>query len=440
MNNPRPRSTPGGDPQPHVLVVMSLDTKAPEAAFLRDRIEETGCRALLLDVSMLGEPGIAPDIGAAEVARAGGAELEAVRSWTDTNQAAGVMIAGAVAKARQLLDEGRLDAVISVGGASGTAVGTSIMKGLPFGVPKLMVSSMASVPAYAAQYFGTRDITLMHSVVDVGGLNELMCAVLANAAGAVCGMARAGVGAVKPQRRERPLIALTEFKFAEGCARLVRDDLVARGYEVIPWHANGIGDRAMEELIEQGLFDGVIDLVPAGVLEELLGGNRAAGPSRLEAAARAGVPQVIAPSGLDMLSCGPLERREKDDTLWTSHRLAERAMFVPDAFRVQVRTSVEELREVAGVMAAKLAEACAPVRFLVPRGGWSNLSGEGGPLEDRQADAAFLEAFRAQVRGPVEIQEVEAPLNSPEFARAAVDALEEVLRERAAAEGRAARE
>ena len=193
----------------------------------------------------------------------------------------------------------------------------------------------------------------MHSVVDMAGINELSHAILVRAAGGVCGMAKASDGPLKTTVHERPLIAVTEFKFAERCVKWVLDGLPDHGYDVIVWHANGTGDRAMDELIEQGLYDGVIDVVPAGVSEFMFGGNRAAGPHRLEAAGRVGIPQVIAPSGFDMLSCGPLERRDNGDQLWASRNLAERAIFVPDAMRVQVRTTAAELVELAGVLAAE---------------------------------------------------------------------------------------
>lgn len=419
----RPRQR---DAAKHVVVLSSLDTKGAETAYLKEAIEARDCLPVLVDTAFGGEATIAADITAEEVARAGGSDLRELRASKDTAAGSRAMIRGASAKLLELLAQGRLDGVVAIGGASGTTVGTSIMKALPFGVPKFMLSSAASMP-YAASYIGSKDITLMHSVVDLAGLNELTRMVLQAAAGGVCGMAEASSGPLSTGRRERPLVAVSEFKFAEGCARLVSRELEARGYDVIAWHANGMGDRAMEELVSQGLFDGVVDLVPAGVLEEMLGGNRAAGPTRLQAAAQAGVAQVVAPSGFDMLSCGPLERREKNDPLWTSRRLTERQMFIPDEFRVQARTTAEELEEVARVVAAKLAGAQAPVAFLVPLAGWSNLSVAGGSLHDPTADAAFLRELKACLAPPVDLREVEAELNSATFAGVVVDSLTKMM-------------
>jgi uncharacterized protein (UPF0261 family) len=199
---------------------------------------------------------------------------------------------------------------------------------------------------------------------------------------------------------------------------------------VIPWHAQGVGDRTMEDLIEEGLFDGVIDLVPAGVSEQLIGGNRAAGPTRLEAAGQRGIPQVLTPCGFDMISCGPLDRRDQGDPLWTSRRLAERKIFIPDAFRVQVRTSADELREVAQAVAEKLNKSKGPTKFLIPTQGWSALSVEGADLHEPETDAVFAPVLREHLRPDIEVKELDTHLNTPEFARAVVDALEAMMKSR----------
>jgi uncharacterized protein (UPF0261 family) len=337
------------------------------------------------------------------------------------------MIKGASLKVQELLAKGLLDGIISFGGASNTTSATSVMKALPFGVPKLMVSSTASMPAYAAKYIGTKDITMMHSVVDISGINDLTKAVLERAAGGICGMAAASSGPVKPVSTA-PLIAMTTFKFAEECGQHAMVLLEKMGYTVIPFHAQGIGDSAMEELIEQGLFHGVLDLVPAGVIEELLGGNRTAGPHRLEAAGKAGVPQVYTPCGFDMLSCGPLGRRESGDPLWTNLRLAERKIFIPDEFRVQARTSGEEVRKVAEVIGRKLNQSKGSVKFFIPTRGWSSLSTAGGDLHEPETDALFAPALKKSLRPDIEISELRMELNSPEFAEALATALDGMIK------------
>lgn len=410
-----------------IVIVCSLDTKGEPAQFLKERIDARGHQTILLDVNMGGKATVPADISARTVAQAGGGDIDKIRTSKRTGDVTPIMIRGAILKVRELLDAGRLDGIIAFGGASNTTVATSIMKALPFGIPKFMVSSAASMPAYAARYIGTRDITMMHSVVDIARLNDLSRNVLERAAGGICGMVEASTGPVRP-KSTRPIVAITEFRFSEGCSRYAQQYLEERGYEVIPIHAQGIGDRAMEELIDQGVFDAVLDLVPAGVSEYLLGGNRAAGATRLEAAGRRGIPQVVTPCGFDMISCGPLERKDLGDPLWRSRQLAERKIYIPDKYRVEARTSADELREIAQVVAGKLNQAQGPVTFLIPTGGWSTLSVKGVSLYDPEVDAVFAPALRDHLEAGVQVTEVATYLNAPEFARAAVDALDAMMR------------
>jgi uncharacterized protein (UPF0261 family) len=296
------------------------------------------------------------------------------------------------------------------------------MKSLPFGIAKVMLSSTAAMPAYAGGYFGTKDIAILHSVVDIAGLNPLVRDVLQRAAGMICGMVEMGEGpAILSREKKKDLIALTEFKFSEECSSHVRHLLEEKGFQVIPFHAQGISDRAMEELIEEGFFQGVVDIVPAGVGEELLGGNRAAGPRRLEGAGKMGIPQIITPCGFDMLSCGPLERREREDPLWASRGLKKRKLFIPDAFRVQARTTPEELKEVAREVAKKLNKAKGPVMVLIPLRGWSSLDKEGMPLYDPEADKAFVRELKIQLDPKISIIDLDLHINTREFAHEAVN-------------------
>jgi len=221
--------------------------------------------------------------------------------------------------------------------------------------------------------------------------------------------------------RKKTLIALTEFKFSEECCSHIRHLLDEKGFEVIPFHAQGTGDRAMEELIGDGLFQGVMDIVPAGVGEELLGGNRAAGPNRLETAGKMGIPQLITPCGFDMLSCGPLERGKRGDPLWVSKGIKNRKLFIPDAFRVQARTTSEELSEIAREVAKKLNQSKGPVAVLIPLKGWSSLDKEGMPLYDPEADQVFLDELRIHLTKKISLIELDLHLNTREFAEEAVN-------------------
>ncbi len=409
-----------------IVIIAALDTKGEPAKFFKACIEARGFNTVLIDVNMGGEPSIPPDISAAEVAAAGGGDIRSIRTSKNTGEITPLMIRGAIAKVQALLKAGQLDGIAAFGGASGTTVATSIMKSLPFGIPKFMASSAASIPAYAAHYIDTKDITMMHSVVDIDGLNDLSISVLERAAGGICGMVDASRGAVQP-KGERPLITMTEFKFCGECSHYIQDLLRERGYDIIPFHSQGVGDRVMDGLIDQGMFDGVIDLVPAGISEYLFGGNRAANEDRLEAAGRQGIPQVLTPCGFDIISCGPLERQEQNDQLWLNRRIAERKMYIPDKYRVQARTNAEELREIVAVLAEKLNKAQGPVIFLIPTQGWSVLSGKGEPLYEPETNAVFAPYLRERLKPAIVVEEVDAHINSRMFASAVVDALDKMI-------------
>ncbi len=406
-----------------IVLISTLDTKGSEAAFLKDLIQGRGHRVILMDTNTGGEPSIPPDISSKEIAGSGGENIEEMRKMKDTAKVSSIMVEGAIQKVKILLKKGGLDGIISFGGASNTAIATSIMKSLPFGIPKVMLSSTAAMPAYAGGYFGTKDITMIHSVVDIAGLNPLVEDVLQRAAGAICGMVEMGSGFTSLSKKDpkKDLIALTEFKFSEECCFHIRHLLEEKGFDVIPFHAQGTGDRAMEELIRDGLFQGVMDIVPAGVGEELLGGNRAAGPNRLESAGEIGIPQLVTPCGYDMLSCGPLERGDRGDPLWISKDIKNRKLFIPDAFRVQARTTSQELREIAGEVARKLNRSKGPVAILIPLKGWSSLDKEGMTLYDPEADQAFLQELKIHIKRNIPVIELDLHLNTREFAEEAVN-------------------
>jgi len=286
-----------------------------------------------------------------------------------------------------------------------------------------MSSSTAAMTAYAGGYFGTKDIAMIHSVVDIAGLNPAgrRC-IKGGCRGDLWNGGDEGGASVPDQAISRKnLIALTEFKFSEECCSHIRHLLDEKGFEAIPFHAQGTGDRAMEELIGDGLFQGVVDIVPAGVGEELLGGNRAAGSNRLENAGRLGIPQLITPSGFDMLSCGPLERGDRGDSLWVKKGIKKRKLFIPDAFRVQARTTSQELREIAREVARKLNQSKGPVAVLIPLKGRSSLDQEGMPLYDPEADQASLDELRIYLNKKISLLELDLHLNTREFAQEAVN-------------------
>jgi uncharacterized protein (UPF0261 family) len=417
-----------------IIIVGMLDEREEALRLLKERIERRGHKAVIIDVS-IGTGGAVPSLKAGitceEVAQAGGTSLDKIKEMLAKarEKATSIMAEGLTKKVLELYEGGNLNGIIAVAGMTGTVLSITAMKALPFGVPKILISSVAAMPAYArrfAEYFSVRDITVMHSVIDTVGLNPLVRSLLVNGAGAICGMVEEFE---PPGKEEKPSIALTELGFCDEGAHYVRD-LLQGNYNVISFHATGLGDRAAEDLVSQGFFEAFIDLVPAGLSEHLLGGNRAAGPDRLEAACNRGIPYVLAPCGFDMISCGPLERRDKGDPLWVSRKLAERKLFVQDAMRVQARTSGEEMATIAKAVADKLHKHRNRelVRFLIPTKGFSSLSIEGGQLYDPLVDRVFIGELKKNLSAEIKVIEVNTHINDPEFARAAVEALEEMMK------------
>ncbi len=359
-------------------------------------------------------PPLDGDLTCAEVAERGGMGIDAVRAAyrTDRDAATSNQIRGATALAADLLARGRLHGVLGIGGGTSSLVATRVMQTLPFGLPKVMASPMAGHPAYVGEYVGTSDITMLHTVVDVVRMNPLLAVQIDNAVGAVCGMVEMG-GALDPSLGPQA-VAVTSFGFGELAVQSAVRMLEDAGYTPVVFHAQGRGDRAMERLVADGRFAAVLDLCTGGVVEHLLGGNRDPGPDRLSGAATAGVPAVLGPCGLDMLALGGrLERLQA---------AADRAQFVQDELRVQVRTTAQEVAAAADQIAQRLLSYRAPYVFLVPIGGWSSLDRLGGPLYDPTADAALARVLRERLPADA-VKEVDLPLYSEEFARLAVDEL-----------------
>ncbi len=416
-----------------IAIAGMLDEREAGLTLIKEHIEQKGHKSLLIDISIgtgAIDSALKPDIPCDEVALAGGTSIEAVRKMLakERDKATSAMAEGLGRKLLDLHGAGDLKGVIAVGGMTGTFITLTAMKKLPFGLPKLLISSVAALPAYSkklAEYFGVRDITVMHSVVDTVGINPLVRMLMINGASAICGMAEEYAPL---QKEEKPSIAITEFGFCDKGAHYVRE-LLEEKYNIISFHATGLGEKAAVDLVGQGLFEAFIDLVPGGFSEYLLGGNRAAGPDRLDAGINQGKPYILSPCGFDMISCGPIQRRDEGDPLWVSRKLAERKILIQDAMRVQARTSPEEMETIAGAVAEKLNthENKKLVKFIIPTKGFSSLSIEKGALYDPVSDHAFIEKFRGSLDPEIEIIEVDTHINTPEFARAVVDALEKIL-------------
>lgn len=402
-----------------ILLIGTLDTKGHEYAYLRDLIERRGHRALVIDASVFdsgataGAAGLTPDIDATQVALAAGADLLTLREQGDRNGALVTMTQGSVALARQLFAEGRFNAVLGLGGSGGTALVTAVMRELPIGVPKVMVSTIAS--GDVGPYVGSVDITMMNSVVDIAGLNRISRRVLSNAVGSVCGMVEQGL-TTEDEAADRPLIAATMFGVTTPCVTRLRERLEAAGYEVLVFHATGNGGRAMEALIAGGLVAGVADVTTTEWADELVGGMLGAGPHRLEAAALQGVPQVVSLGALDMVNfLGPFDA--------IPARFKDRHFHIHNANVTLMRTTPEENAELGRIIAEKLNMATGPTTLFIPRHGVSALDSVGASFYDPAADAALFDALRQYVRKPVELIELDLHINDPEFADALANQL-----------------
>ncbi len=392
-----------------VLLLGTLDTKGAEYAYVRDRIRAAGHEVLTMDLGVVGEPLFAPDIPAAEVARAGGVELAELRARADRGTAIETMLAGAVALVPGLFATGRFQGVLGLGGGGGSTLIAAAMRTLPVGVPKVLVSTMAS--GNTAPYVGVRDITMMYSVVDIAGLNPLSRRILANAAGAVCGMLEQEV----PPAEDRPLIAATMFGVTTPCVTAVRERLEQAGYEVLVFHATGSGGRAMEGLIDDGYISAVADITTTEWSDEVVGGVLSAGPDRLGAAARTGIPQVVSVGAVDMVNYGPPE------TVPVEFR--GRNIYHHNPTVTLMRTNAEECAAIGRRIAAQLDRATGPTVLMLPLRGVSMIDAVGQSFHDPEADHALFEALRAAIGPNVRLVEVEAHINDPEFAEAIVSEL-----------------
>ena len=396
-----------------VLLVGTLDSKGREVAYLGRRVEERGWGVIMLDVGTLGEPQCPADISQHEVAKAGGEALSTLKSKGDRSYSLEVMTRGAIKKALELYSRGELGGVLAIGGGTGTAIGTAIMRSLPLGIPKVMVSTVASRDV--SHYVGTRDITMFHSVVDLVGLNPITRVILDNAAGAVAGMAETAAEVNLTQS----LVAATSFGISPISAELAEPLLEKKNYQMVTFHANGMGGRALEELIGQGLFAGVLDFVTHELVDQLYDGYCGnIGPERLATAAKRGVPIVVAPGGLDCIVFDSMEDVPEE--------LRSRKVYLHD-IRVAVRTSREELERIAMTMAQRLAHPNGPVGILIPLRGWSEADKEGAGLFEPDTDRFLVGTLKRVLPPGVSLKEMDCHISDPRFAQQAVEWLDEMI-------------
>jgi uncharacterized protein (UPF0261 family) len=398
-----------------VLLLGTLDTKGVEFRFVRDLLRAAGVECLVLDAGVLHPPLFDPDIPREEVYAAAGTSLDAVRRANDRGQAVTAAAEGAAAVARRLHAEGKLAGILGLGGSAGTTIGTAAMRAVPFGVPKLMVSTMAS--GQVRHYVGVRDVCMMYSVVDLSGLNRVSRTVLTNAANAMIGMVRgerpAGAG------EDKPLVTATMFGVTTPCVEAGRAALERAGYEVLVFHATGTGGQTMEAFVRDGLIAGVLDVTTTELADELVGGVLSAGPDRLTAAAVRGVPQVIALGALDMVNFGPPET--------VPEKFRGRRFYQHNPTVTLMRTTPRENDQLGKEIAQKASAARGPTAVYVPLRGVSALDREGQAFWWPEADQALFQSLRNWMSPQVQLVELDLHINDPAFAQAMADGLLEML-------------
>jgi uncharacterized protein (UPF0261 family) len=396
-----------------VVLLGTLDTRGAEYAFLAERLRSHGVDIVLVDAGVLGTATIVPDVTREEVAVAGGVDVGALAEAGDRGAALAAMARGAEQIVGRLHEEGRLDGILALGGSGGTSLATQAMRSLPVGVPKLMVSTMAS--GDTRPYVGAVDVTMMYSVVEVVGLNAISERILANAAAAIAGMAKV---APPGPRESKPLIGTTMFGVTTQCVTAARERMEELGYDVLVFHANGTGGQSLEALARGGLLVGVLDITTTELADDLVGGLLSAGPNRLEAAGTVGLPQVVSLGALDIVNLGPIESVPAE--------FKGRRLYVHDSAVTLMRTRPDECRELGRRIGRKLSAAIGPTALFVPMRGLSAISIEGGPFHDPEADRALVQGLRETLADTVELHTLDLGLNDSEFARSMANRLHEL--------------
>lgn len=390
-----------------IAVIGTLDSKGEEHAFVAERIRARRHRALLIDVGSGAPPSVTPDYTREQVADAAGIDLPALMARKDRGECVVAMSKAAPIFLAKIADAKEIDGVISLGGGGGTAISTAAMRALSLGFPKLMVSTLAA--GNTAPYLGTKDIVMMPSIADVAGLNPLSRLIFSRAAGAICGMVEAPI----ESEGTRPLVVASMFGNTTACVTEAKRIIEEAGYEVLVFAATGAGGRSMEDLIESGMVAGVLDITTTEWADELAGGSLTAGPTRMDAAAKAGIPVVVAPGCLDMVNFG--ERAS------VPSKYADRNFYIHNPQVTLMRTTPEECAELGKIIAAKTNRYTAPAAILIPKKAISVISAEGQPFHDPAADEALFTAIRKEAKVPVE--ELDEEINSPAFARACAEKL-----------------
>jgi uncharacterized protein (UPF0261 family) len=398
-----------------IAVMASLDTKESEISFMKEMIERLGCRALIIDVSALGGSAILPDVSREDVIRAGGTDWKSFQA-KEKHEKIAALSEGVSILAPELYSRGLFDAILSIGGVQNTTIGVAAMKALPIGVPKLMVSTVASGRRILEPLVGSKDIILLPSVADIAGINVLTRTILQNAVAAIVGMANHGG---KPLcAGDELIIGATLMGVTNGVVQAARL-LEKNGYQVISFHSTGAGGRAMEELVAAGTIKAVMDLTLHEIVAEMFAGGFSAGASnRLEAACKAGIPQVIAPGGCDFIDYGVDELPADMD---------RRKYVFHNADIAHIKLHKDEIVRAGSIIVERLNRNNGSVTVLIPLGGFCQAASQGGPLWDTEVDNALIEILRTRLKPGIKIIEIDTNINDIKFSEAAAEAMRELL-------------
>jgi len=401
-----------------IVLVGTLDTKGNEYRFLRDLLHQAGAETIVIDAGVLGPPAFPPDITRETVFEAAGTTYQAVAQAGDRGQAVTLAAKGVALLVSDLYKQGKVNGVLGLGGSAGTTIATSAMRALPVGIPKLMVSTLAS--GQVKNYVGVRDICMMYSVVDISGLNRISRQVLSNAAFAMLGMVQGRQRyAASIAQEHKPLVTATMFGVTTPCVERARRIVEEAGYEVLVFHATGVGGQTMESFIADGIVSGVLDITTTELADELVGGILSAGPDRLTAAGLYGVPQVISVGALDMVNFGP------PDTV--PSKFLGRRFYQHNPNVTLMRTTPEENEKLGKEIAFKASAAKGPTAIVLPLRGVSAIDAEGKPFWWPEADRALFDSIRHWLAPHVELIELDMHINDPAFADACARKLLELM-------------
>ncbi len=387
-----------------IVILGCLDTKGEEYGFIKRHIEKMGCDTITIDVGVINPPLFEPDITKQEVAKAASEDFDKLyKDGPSRDRIAPVMAKGAAVIVKKLIEEGSVQGIISCGGTQGSTLAALVMQELPVGFPKLLVSTMAS--GNTSNLVGIKDITMMFSVADIMGLNIVSRKILGRAAGAVCGMAQTEI---EQEKSERPLLAITTVGITTPGAMKAKEVINKAGFDTIVFHAVGTGGRAMESLMKEDQINGVLDLATIEVIQEMLGGYLAATPERMTVATGLGIPQIICPGAISCNTYGPPET--------IPQKFRDRQMVRHSSLYTNVRTNADELKALAKVQAERVNPGKGPIEWFIPMKGFCSYSVEGGPLFNPEADKAYVDTLKSELRQDIPLHIRDLDINDPAFA------------------------